>query len=363
MAGSMHILLRNGPRSRHPPSLGFPLGDSWLGIAALCLLLEFAAASSTITELAGLTNLASTIFVRFVGSFVSVGGVLVAGRHLPEPRALRWSSLALVTLLAASLGACASDAVELALGSRVEWFLSAQDVYAMLTLPALVAALSEFQRLRESARTAMDEERLRATALQGQIVEARLQLLQAQIEPHFLFNSLANVRRLSRLDAPAGATLLSDLLRYLEAALPQMRSGACTVAKEVELARAFLAVHQVRMGARLAFAIDVESDLSNALLPPMMLLTLLENSLKHGIGPLPEGGRIAIRIARDADKRVRLTVADTGQGLRSAFGHGVGLANIRSRLRSLYGDAGSLALSLNEPTGTIATIVWPEHRA
>ncbi len=360
----MHTLLRNGVNIRHRPSLGFLLGDSWLGIAALCLLLEFAAALSAVSELEELADLASTVFLRFVGSFVSVGVVIAAGGHLPEHRALRWLSLTLVVVLAASLGACASGVSELLLGLEPAWSFSALRVYAALTMPTLVAVLSEFQRLRESARSAMDEERLHAVALQGQIVEARLQLLQAQIEPHFLFNSLANVRRLSRLDAPAGAMLLSDLLRYLEAALPQMRSGASTVAKEVELARAFLAVHQVRMGPRLAFAFDVAPELGDAVLPPMMLLTLLENALKHGIGPLPEGGRIAIRIARDADdKRVHLTVSDTGQGLRSAFGQGVGLANIRSRLRSLYGDAGLLALSLNEPTGVTATIAWPEHRA
>jgi len=142
-----------------------------------------------------------------------------------------------------------------------------------------------------------------------------------------------------------------------------MRSGACTVAKEIELARAFLAVHQVRMGSRLTFTFDVPPDLADTLLPPMLLLTLIENALKHGIGPLAEGGQIVVRLAREGEDRVRLTVADTGQGLRSSFGQGVGLTNARARLRSLYADAASLTLSLNEPRGVVATIVWPEQRA
>jgi signal transduction histidine kinase len=348
-----------------PPSLGFPLGESWLGVVALCLLIQLASTLSTVTTLqpGEFAGLLKDLFVPFFGVFISVATVISASRYLPDRGPARWLSLGGVVLVAALLGACTSGGVEIALDPQGDSEAWAGRVYAKVTMPALVAALSEFQRLREATRSAMEDERLRAVALQGQIVEARLQLLQAQIEPHFLFNSLANLRRLSRLDGPAGARLLADLLRYLEAALPQMRSEACTVSKEIELARAFLAIHQVRMGPRLNFTFDLPPDLADTHLPPMMLLTLLENALKHGIGPLPEGGQIVIRVARADEGRVSLTVADNGQGLRPALGHGIGLTNVRSRLRSLYGDAGSLTLSLNEPRGVVVSIVWPERHA
>jgi len=351
-------------KASYRPSLGFPLGESWLGIGTLCLLVQLASALSSAPQLGPgeQIDLPEDVFLPFVATFVSVGTVIAASGHLPDRGFTRWLSLGVIVLVAAGLGACASRVLELALGMQGESNAWVYRISARLTMPALIAALSEFQHQREATRSAMDDERLQAVALQGQIVEARLQLLQAQIEPHFLFNSLANVRRLSRLDGPAGGRLLSDLLRYLEAALPQMRSGACTVAKEIELARAFLAIHQVRMGPRLSFTLDAPLDLANTVLPPMLLLTLIENALKHGIGPLAEGGEIAIRVARDGEDRVRLSVADTGQGLRSSCGQGVGLTNARARLRSLYGGAASLTLSLNEPRGVIATIVWPERR-
>jgi len=184
--------------------------------------------------------------------------------------------------------------------------------------------------------------------------------LQVQIELYFLFNSLANVRRLSWVDSSVGNAMLSDLLRYLESVLPRLRDATPTLEREIELARSFLAVHQVRMGKRLAVIFDVEPGLDGAAVPPMMLLTLVENALKHGIGPLPEGGSIVIE-ARRHDNAIRLRVSDSGRGMGAGQGQGVGLANVRSRLRSLYGSAAQLTLQLNEPHGVIATIVLPER--
>ena len=172
--------------------------------------------------------------------------------------------------------------------------------------------------------------------LQSELATGRLQILQAQIEPHFLFNSLANVRRLLRINGPAGRAMLGDLLRYLQIALPRMRADESTLAREVELVRAFLAVHQVRMGPRLRVLFDVPSELEARSVPPMMLLTLVENSIKHGVGPLPEGGTITIAGAQTA-AGLELAVTDTGRGIVAGSGHGVGLANTRARLRSMYG--------------------------
>ncbi len=200
---------------------------------------------------------------------------------------------------------------------------------------------------------------MRQLALQVEATQARLQLLQAQIEPHFLFNSFANVRRLLRTDTAAASGLLLDLLRYLGEALPRLRDSTSTLGREVNLTHAFLSVHAVRMGQRLCFDFDVPAELAARSVPPMSLLTLVENALKHGLQPLAEGGSIHIS-ARTLDGALTLTVADDGQGMGDACGHGTGLANLRAQLKAIYGSAASLSLRVNEPRGVTATVALPD---
>jgi len=152
--------------------------------------------------------------------------------------------------------------------------------------------------------------------------------------------------------------MLTDLLTYLESALPRLRNETPTLEREIEVVRAFLGVHQVRMGTRLEVGFDVPPELGQRVVPPMMLLTLVENALKHGLQPLHEGG--AIRIAASADSQsLRVVVSDTGRGLGFGLGAGMGLANIRARLRAMYGSAASLSLRVNEPRGVVASIELP----
>jgi LytS/YehU family sensor histidine kinase len=239
-----------------------------------------------------------------------------------------------------------------------EWF--AQIGVRYFALGVLVATLCEAQRRSLEASVAVHDERLRGIALQSQLAEARLHMLQAQIEPHFLFNSLANVRRLTRLNPASGAAMLADLTRYFEATLPRLRADDSSLEREAELARAFLAVHQIRMGNRLAVEFAIPTDLAFTRFPPMMLLTLVENALKHALGPLPEGGRIRVEAAREGSG-IRVSVADTGSGLVPGHGKGSGLANIRARLRSSYGSAAQLTLRVNQPRGVIASITLPQE--
>jgi LytS/YehU family sensor histidine kinase len=235
-------------------------------------------------------------------------------------------------------------------------------VHTMFVLAVLVGLLGEYRwsSLRAAAR--LHEAELNRIRLQGELAAGRLQVLQAQIEPHFLFNSLANVRRLLRTDGEAGRAMLGDLMRYLESALPRMREDSSTLEHETELVRAFLAVHQVRMGRRLKVRIDVPPQLGDRVVPPMMMLTLIENALKHGLGPLPEGGAIDVA-ACEANGRLVLRVSDTGRGLVTGSGGGTGLANIRARLKAMYGAAAGLSLRLNEPRGVVAEIDLPVHAA
>jgi hypothetical protein len=203
---------------------------------------------------------------------------------------------------------------------------------------------------------AVDSERM-----DRQTAEARLQVLEAQIEPHFLFNTLANVKRLYETDRAAGATMMRNLKDYLAVALPQMRAVACTLGREGDHAIAYLNIQQIRMGRRLAFDFDVPSQLRDARMPPLMLLTLVENAVKHGLTPQPEGGRIDVR-ARVVDEQLRIDVADTGQGFTKSGGGGTGLANTRARLASYFGERGNLSLAMNTPRGVVATLVLPYER-
>ncbi|HET7402554.1 MAG TPA: histidine kinase [Usitatibacter sp.] len=194
--------------------------------------------------------------------------------------------------------------------------------------------------------------------LEKRMLEARLQLMQAQVEPHFLFNTLANVQHLVETDPRAAARMLDSLIRYLRAAVPQMREAHSTLGREVEMARAFLEIQQVRMGARLAFRIDVPEPLRARDFPPMMLISLVENAIKHGVDPCCECGTVVIR-AEEQEGRLRVCVADTGEGVKPKQGGGLGLANIRERLKTLYGGAAALILEENAPHGVTAAIEVP----
>jgi hypothetical protein len=191
-----------------------------------------------------------------------------------------------------------------------------------------------------------------------QVTEAKLSALQAQVEPHFLYNTLASVQALTEVDPPQATAMTGHLIQYLRNALPKMRESVSTVGQEIELVRAYLNILQMRMGKRLTFTIDVPPELAEAPFPPLMLPSLVENAIKHGLEPQREGGEVRIR-AEEVDGRIRMIVADTGRGFSEAPGAGVGLANIRERLAALYGDEARLTLEANEPRGVVATLEVP----
>jgi uncharacterized membrane protein len=194
--------------------------------------------------------------------------------------------------------------------------------------------------------------------LSRQAIEAELKLMQAQVEPHFLFNTLASVQFLTETDPPMAGKMLGHLLAYLRAALPQLRSNSTTLGQEVELAQAYLSIMQMRMGARLAFAIDVPEELRSHRFPPMLLMSVVENAIKHGLAPQAEGGTIRLE-ARRRGERIAVAVVDNGRGLGAKIGSGVGLTNLRGRLRALYADNGRFVLEESPPHGARATIEIP----
>lgn len=229
---------------------------------------------------------------------------------------------------------------------------------SLVTSIFMVCGAFEFRRRASATASALLRARIDAVAQDAQLDRARLTLLRAQIEPHFLFNTLATVKRLYETAPARGREMLSSLIGYLRAALPTMRQQGSTLRREIELARAYLTILQMRMGERLVFWIEVPDDLLDAEVPPLVLGTLLENALKHGLAPLPEGGTILIRAARDAEQ-LRVEVVDSGRGFLGQGGSGVGLANTRSRLAALYGASAALQLAANHPSGVVATVVLP----
>lgn len=201
-------------------------------------------------------------------------------------------------------------------------------------------------------------------ALARQTAEAQLQVLRAQIEPHFLINTLANVAALIEASPSQASAMLENLIDYLQAAMPRIRGTDSTVRNELAMASAYIAILQIRMGQRLDARFDVPPELLGKSLPPMMLLTLVENAIEHGLKPKPAGGEIHIT-ARAEGGTLRLCVLDTGVGLAVAAdaSGGVGLANIRSRLHAMYGTAAGLTLAAADGGGTRACLTLPLESA
>ena len=225
-------------------------------------------------------------------------------------------------------------------------------------LGTIIALIVLFHERTASAEDVLHSALLQQVGVEHQLAEARLQSVQAQIEPHFLFNTLANVRRLFQTEPAGGCMMLEQFARYLEVSLPRIRASEVPLGEEIGLIEAYLQIQAIRMGARLNWRIDVADTLIGAAVPPMILNVLVENAIKHGLSPLPEGGRLSIRASLAAG-RLRLEVADDGYGFRSHAGVGVGLANIRTRLHLLYGAIARLHLADNAPRGVVATVELP----
>jgi len=200
-----------------------------------------------------------------------------------------------------------------------------------------------------------------ARAMTGrQVLTAQLATMQAQVEPKFLFTTLELVESLYERDVHHADRVLDDLIDFLRSAMPQLRGEASTLSRECALAVAYLRIVQARMGTRLEYAFEVPPELGSAPFPPMLLLPLIDNAIRHGLEPLPLGGRIEVRATARAE-RIRLVVVDSGLGDGIRIREGAGLTALRERLAGLYGADATLVLSGNSPHGLTATIEVPRH--
>jgi signal transduction histidine kinase len=200
--------------------------------------------------------------------------------------------------------------------------------------------------------------RLGLLALQADRAEAELMRLRMQIEPHFLFNTVATVVQLVRTDPVAARRTLARLIDYMSASRAHMRREETTLAEELRLTEGYLEIQRLRMESRLRYAVDVAPDLRGNRVPPAALLTLVENAIKHGLAPRERGGTLRIAAHREAGWLV-VSVADDGVGLRTTSGRGSGLANVRARMQGLYGDNAWLRLASGPKGGTTATLHLP----
>jgi hypothetical protein len=221
---------------------------------------------------------------------------------------------------------------------------------------AITRRVAERRRGEQQANT--------QTVIEKELTSAKLSLLHAQVEPHFLYNTLASAQYLTRSDAALADEMLGHLITYLRHSLPRTDTAASSLGEEVERARAYLEILKIRMGPRLGLQIEVPRHLLALPFPAMMLQTLVENAIKHGLEPRTDGGTVWI-LAREQEGKVAVTVADDGQGLggSSQGGTGIGLRNVRERLRLAYGPEASLSVVANFPTGVAATITVPAEGA
>ncbi|MCG2584127.1 sensor histidine kinase [Massilia sp. TS11] len=220
---------------------------------------------------------------------------------------------------------------------------------------AIMRALT--RRVAEARRG--EKASVQQTMTEKELTVAKLNLLHAQVEPHFLYNTLANAQLLTRSDPARADQMLGNLIQYLRHSLPRTEDSLSTLGEELERARAYLDILKIRMGPRLHLQIDVAEPLKAVLFPSMMLQTLVENAIKHGLEPKPGGGNVWI-IARTIDDKLAVTVADDGRGFSAETGGtGIGLRNVRERLRLAYGADASFAIVANFPSGVAATITVP----
>ena len=202
------------------------------------------------------------------------------------------------------------------------------------------------------------QDRVERLTDEQRLAEASLKLLQAQIEPHFLFNTLSNLVGLIEADPPAARRMLENLVAYLRASLQRTRAGPTTLGEELTLVRAYLEIQGVRMGSRLRWAIEVPDELRALELPPLLLQPLVENAVRHGLEPRPGGGSVAVRATR-AGRDLVLEVEDTGLGLTGDPAPGIGLTNVRARLAAIYPERSSLQVKPNGSEGLSVRITIP----
>ena len=334
------------------------------GISAVCALL--------ITLVVGRPE---GLFEQLVFSVTigTLGFVIVNGARLwfldhPGRRPLTWPQLVALMALAAPLahytglvlgsllfGIPIPTPAEYPTLSRVSMV-----VFTFLALGTMTILITHRERIRRIEQEHA-QERLRAEVIERQALQAQLRLLQAQIEPHMLFNTLANLQGLIALDPRRASEMLDQLIQYLRATLGATREESTTLADEFAAMEAYLGLMKVRMGERLSFRLSLPAELRTARMPSMLLQPLVENAIVHGLEPKIDGGEVLISASASAGV-LEISVHDTGLGILPApatRGGGIGVSTTRERLQVLYGERAAISIGPANRQGTIVQLTLP----
>jgi signal transduction histidine kinase len=362
----------------------------WLILLLALLLVVLAGfAATALTGWPLPLTLTLSLLVGWVGLGVWVGWLLPSLTLRRRPRGWRgWSVVLGLTLLGGLVGWLIGWAAarwqggpgpgqwRIDLPTDLPWLVPAALgavllVQLLMVGPARLRSRldqAEAQRLRDENQAQrqlleLAQVREREQQLQIALAHSRLQVLRAQVEPHFIFNTLGAAQQLAEQRSAEAAPLIAQLIRFLRAAMPQLRRSDTCVGEERVLVEAYLGIMQTRLGARLRWRIEAEPGLDDCRIPPALLLTLVENAVKHGIEPCCTAAEVTVSVRR-LGTALQLQVADTGVGLGEASmgSSGVGLANLRAQLTLLHGDAASLSLGENAPQGFVATVSMPCRR-
>ena len=318
----------------------------------------------------------------FAQPFVWLGwpikDVIYGWRYIAQDRVLVACSIALCVLLAQRLrlgnrwlqllslasSVCAGAILGEGLRLKFDPFAQAgaglfvENVLHWTLVGLAVVGILACWRLNTEYKIAAAEAASTSAQTRRMLVMAELDALQRQIEPHFLFNTFATIKHFSQIAPAEGYALLDRLFEYITNTLAASQKHESDLGVELDLVRAYLAVCQVRMGGRLRVVEKVPASLRQCRFPPLMLGTLVENALRHGLAPLAAGGTIELSAERRGNMLVA-TVCDNGAGLTSEGGTGIGLANISARLALLYGGDASFRLEAAQPRGVRATLRVP----
>jgi len=241
---------------------------------------------------------------------------------------------------------------------RPVWHVYADSLLTTTLGAAAVVGALYWWRRETVIREQLHRTRMGLLALKADCADAELLRLRTQIEPHFLFNTMANIVQMYRTDRAAAGRTLTRLIDYMSAARAHMQRREAPLEEELALTEGYLEIQRMRMGARLRYEIEVSPALRGNRIPPAALLTLVENAIKHGLAPRPGGGLLRVAAHRDGIW-VALNVSDSGVGFRATSGRGLGLANLRARILGLYGGEASLRLTGAEEGGVMATMRLP----
>jgi signal transduction histidine kinase len=351
-----------------PTSATAPQGLRLL-LAALSLKRVLLTLALAVIAAAALNPVFVTPFPVVLGRVLVISMVLLLAFTLAglwrSPWLPRWLAQVLAIILAAPVATIAvylpsvgGNVLDVLGHEGMVWGVLSITGTALLIAPLL--ALGALYRERDAeARNQQLQFELERSTFEKQALDARLQLLHAQVEPHFMFNTLANVQALVESGSPRAAPVLKHLIAYLRAAMPTLDEAQSTLASEARLVHAYLELMQMRMPDRLSFGIHIAPELGSERFPSMALLTLVENAIRHGIDPSERGGSIQVGAQRDAASgELRVWVEDSGAGMSETARAGTGLSNLRARLAAFYGPAARLEMLERTPHGLRAQIVF-----